>query len=67
MFSGLVTKVSLTDAMEIIKYLSDLVIVMNFVWLTGVKLAPTSLLVKRLFKLWPKHDHQEENKAAERP
>ena len=46
MFSGLVTKVSLTDATEIIKYFSDLVIVVNFVWLTGVKLAPTPLLVK---------------------
>ena len=67
MFSGLVTKVSLTDATEIIKYFSDLVIVVEFVWLTGVKLAPTLLLVKKLFKLLLKHDRQQENKGAERP
>ena len=53
MCSGLVTKVSLTDTTQIIKYLSDLVIVVNFDWLPGVKLAPGKKIIYTMGKTRP--------------
>ena len=67
-FAGLVTKVSLTEALEIIKYFSDLVIVDYLVWLTwGQASSNTPPGKKKRFKLWLKHHRQEVKKGAERP